>query len=140
MIQKGRKVILNKWLNSFCGTWKNCLIRPSINSFLFAVTRPTPGISAVSKNFGSIKLISLAIFFICVRACWWQTGYKTTPSAIVLSTFTYSLKLTEQVAWSMDFLVVHFIDFRHGLTFVDKKIKYLRIIFSLMVFKRNYTM
>ena len=40
----------------------------------------------------------------------------------------------------MNFFVVHFIDFRNGLTLVDKKFKYFRVISSLMVFKRNHTM
>ena len=40
----------------------------------------------------------------------------------------------------MNFFDAHFTDFRNDLTSADKKFKYLRVISSFMVFKRNHSM
>ena len=40
----------------------------------------------------------------------------------------------------MNFFDAHFTDFRNDLTSADKKFKYLRVITSFMVFKRNHSM
>ena len=99
------------------------LTRPSLNNCLFVVSRNFCRLEKLwigkAENLGSC-------FYLCNSMPISNWGYKKTPSAIVLLTFMYCFKkyllkskLRKQVAWYMNFFVVHFIDFPNGLTFVD---------------------